>query len=187
MEPNEPFNPYAPPRSATDAPVEYGRLDSELASRGQRLGGALFDGLLGILGVIPAYFGGTSMAAIAQKGVKIKNPFFLYTHTGTGGVIAAVVTAAILAVQWYLLVKRGQTLGKMVAGSRIVMKDGSRAGFVNVLVLRAWPVWVLGHMAAAISIFALVGLIDDLTVFRADRRCLHDLIAGTKVVRARAG
>jgi len=27
-----------------------------------------------------------------------------------------------------------------------------------------------------------VGVVDDLLVFRNDRRCLHDLIAGTKVV-----
>jgi len=39
-----------------------------------------------------------------------------------------------------------------------------------------------------ISAIPVVGsffvLIDTLLVFRADRRCVHDLIAGTKVVKA---
>lgn len=30
--------------------------------------------------------------------------------------------------------------------------------------------------------FGLIGTLDVLFVFRADRRCVHDLIAGTKVV-----
>jgi uncharacterized RDD family membrane protein YckC len=31
-------------------------------------------------------------------------------------------------------------------------------------------------------VYVVVGLIDSALIFRRDRRCLHDLIAGTKVV-----
>jgi hypothetical protein len=34
------------------------------------------------------------------------------------------------------------------------------------------------------SVGVVVNLVDDLPIFRSDRRCLHDLIAGTKVIMA---
>lgn len=180
MESPQSFNPYAPPQAASDEPVPDLRLDAELASRWQRLGGALFDGLLQALTLIPAY---TATGLAVQRGVKVKNPFFLFTHSGTGGIVAAVAWTILLVVQWWLLVKRGQTVGKMVAGTRVVLMDGSPAGFASVLMRRTWPVWALEILGKMVSRIALIGIIDDLFVFRRDRRCLHDLIAGTKVVR----
>ena len=187
MEPPEPFNPYAPPRAPTDAPIDQPRPDTGLASRWQRLGGALFDSLLRLIAILPGYAGVPSVASVAQTGARLKNPFYLYTNAGKWGVVAAVASAALLALQWWLLVKRGQTVGKMIAQTRIVRKDGARADFVTVLVLRAWPMWVVEILGGMTGLFALVGTIDDLFVFRQDRRCLHDLIAGTRVLRVDGG
>src|SRR3569833_1340653 len=137
------FNPYAPPRSGGIVqPEEDLRLDGDLASRWQRLGGALFDTLLIFIARAPAYAGVSSMAAVAQKGARLKNPFYLYMHAGRWGVVTAVVSAALLD----------------------------------------WPVLVLGSLAATSSVLSIIDMLDYLFVFRADRRCLHDLIAGTKVV-----
>jgi hypothetical protein len=184
MEPNEPFNPYAPPKTVGDdvqAPVG---LNGDLATRWQRLGGSMVDGFVSAFGTGPAYLG-VSLGEASQHGAKLKNPFFVYMHAGGWGHVAAALTVVITGVQWYLTVKRGQTLGKMVAGTRIVMLDGSRAGFANVLALRTWSVWVAGVLAGVTSAISLLVLADFLAIFRADRRCLHDLIAGTKVIKAR--
>jgi uncharacterized RDD family membrane protein YckC len=40
-----------------------------------------------------------------------------------------------------------------------------------------------GVVNGLLSIIPLYGLVDALFIFREDKRCLHDLIAGTIVVR----
>src|SRR5262249_52126407 len=101
-------------------------------------------------------------------------------------------------LQWALIATRGQTLGKMMIKTRIVRMDGSSVGFVHGVVLRIWvitiPSWILvGLMLtgmdprtllpASVAI-GLIGLLDALFIFGESRRCLHDLIAGTRVIQA---
>ena len=83
---------------------------------------------------------------------------------------------AILVFQMYLLSKDGQTIGKKVMDTRIVKVDtGENGGFVTNVLVRT----ILNGL---IGIIPLYGLIDILFIFRGDKRCIHDLIAGTKVV-----
>lgn len=84
-----------------------------------------------------------------------------------------------------LLSVRGQTLGKLLVGIQIVRQsDGSRAGFIKAVLLR-------GVVFGFIGMIGLVGpvllLVDVLLIFRRDRRCLHDLVADTCVVRRPRG
>lgn len=69
----------------------------------------------------------------------------------------------------------GATLGKRVLGVRIVRLDGSPVGIPR----------ALGRQLATIlSVFTfLVGYL--MVIFRSDKRALHDLIAGTVVVRVK--
>ena len=92
-------------------------------------------------------------------------------------VIAMLVLLAYPIVQVVLLMQYGQTIGKRLVGIRIVMAStGENGGFVPNVLLRAWLNFI-------ISIIPLYGLVDVLFIFREDRRCIHDLIAGTRVVR----
>jgi len=96
----------------------------------------------------------------------------------TKGLIAYLVI--FMVINGYLLVTKGQTLGKLALGIRIVdaVSNGA-ATAVKILGLR----YVLVMLVGAIPIIGgLLGLIDFLFIFREDRRCVHDLIAGTKVV-----
>jgi uncharacterized RDD family membrane protein YckC len=98
----------------------------------------------------------------------------LLVHSLVVGVLA------LILVQITLLTRRGQTLGKIALGLRIVrMADGSNPGFRHALVLRALVPALIFALPFVGRFFALI---DLLTIFGDDSRCLHDVIADTKVV-----
>jgi len=66
---------------------------------------------------------------------------------------------------------RGQTLGKMAFRVRVVMLNGAPLPF---------GLSVLRHLGSWLSA-AILGIGYLLAAFRADKRALHDLIAGTRV------
>jgi uncharacterized RDD family membrane protein YckC len=83
--------------------------------------------------------------------------------------------------QTYLLSTRGQTLGKRWMGIKIVKLDGTAPGFVHAVLLRIFVNALIGSIPKAGGVYSLV---DVLMIFRQDRRCAHDLIASTRVVKA---
>ena len=69
----------------------------------------------------------------------------------------------------------GATLGKMVVGAKIVNLDGSRIGYLKAF---------LRFFASVLrAILCLAGYI--MVAFREDKRGLHDLIVGTRVIYKR--
>jgi uncharacterized RDD family membrane protein YckC len=95
---------------------------------------------------------------------------------GLGGI------GIFLAFNGYLLAKHGQTIGKRLVRTRIVsIKDDSILPFGRVVGLRYLPLWIIGQVPL---LGPLISLIDSLFIFRKDRRCLHDHLAGTRVVTA---
>jgi uncharacterized RDD family membrane protein YckC len=88
--------------------------------------------------------------------------------------VAACDFIVACAVQvWFF--RDGQSLGKRFMQIRIVEYDSGRtASALRILALRILPFALLGP--------ALM-LLDALFILGAERRCLHDLLAGTKVVR----
>ncbi|MFM7607095.1 MAG: RDD family protein [Prosthecobacter sp.] len=94
---------------------------------------------------------------------------------------AAWALIAVMLINGIMLSLLGQTIGKWITGIRIVMfQTGARAGFVRAVLLRSFVMSVFGNIA---YVGAGIQLFDILCIFRADRRCLHDLIADTVVVR----
>jgi uncharacterized RDD family membrane protein YckC len=173
-------NPYAPPATGWEvprpAPVPDG---TELASRWRRLGGSLVDGLLHLVAAAPLAIGG----AWSLLGTSINSgdsPLRIYANTGLWGATSAALTLGLLAVNCLLIARRGQSLGKIAAGTRIVNLDGTPTGAVHGILLRTLLPYVVGFLP---HVGSWIGIIDILFIFRGDRRCLHDLIAGTKVVR----
>ncbi len=105
-------------------------------------------------------------------------------------VVLAASGLAILCLtlyQWYLLGTRGQTLGKMLFGIRIVDSSGKPAGFFQALFVRRWLYWALLSVTMGLVnmvlpvIGALLYFVDFLPLFGDERRCLHDSLAGTDV------
>ena len=172
-------NPFAPPqaevRDAPAAPPTKGTL----ATRTLRLAGAMVDIVaLGVFVVPILVFTGYGTAAISGE-------------LSYGKLISLGGFALFTAMQSYLLATRGQTIGKWLVGTRIVRADNDEVpALARTLGLR-YSTLALGP-TATFSVLVLnpvipyaliaVGLIDIALIFRRDQRCLHDLIARTKVV-----
>jgi uncharacterized RDD family membrane protein YckC len=161
---------YAPP-TAEVADVAA-RGDNVLAGRGIRLGGAIIDTV-----ILMALFWLISLVTP----LNIFSPAMATAGFFTKLAIQAGSLVLFAAVHGYLLATRGQTIGKMLLGMRIVRADGSPASLGRILGLR----YGVGYAVAAthIAVLMIYSLADCLMIFRANRRCLHDVIADTIVVK----
>jgi len=149
------INPYAAPvAEVEDAVSETG----ELATRGDRFSANIVDTI--------AY----ALAFVA---------YILVTYMGgpevLGGVLAAVIVLALIVVNVYWLNQNAQTLGKRLLRIRVARTDGSKPGLVRLIFGRGLSYWVLSGLR--------IGLIDALFIFGKSRRCVHDYIADTIVVK----
>ena len=86
---------------------------------------------------------------------------------------------AFLILHGYLLYTRGQTIGKVVVKTKIVDLDGNLPNFGNIFVLR----YLILVLVAQIPVIGnIIAIVNALFIFGRERRCLHDYIAGTRVV-----
>jgi uncharacterized RDD family membrane protein YckC len=135
-----------------------------LADPGARFLGRLIDNLAyAAAALIP---GGIAWAAVGQE---------LGAALGLLGFLPA------WGYNVYLLATTGQSIGKSFIGTRIVTKEGGPVPVVLTLVLRTFAPLVVGFIPLVGNVF---GLLDGLWVLGTQRRCLHDLMAGTIVVDA---
>jgi uncharacterized RDD family membrane protein YckC len=163
-------NPYLPPEaSLADEHVDDGE---ELAPLGRRLGASMLDGV--IVGVF--IWAGVFALGRADAFDGGDSSFKVLAAIAVGG------TLLYLLLHGYFLKRDGQTIGKKVLGIKVTMLNGDRPGLARLVFIRYLPVTAL---ALVPFIGPLISLVDSLLVFRSDRRCAHDLIAGTRVVRVR--
>ena len=147
-------------------PVVHGSIGGGmLASRGSRLAAALIDGVAAFVAFLPGM--GAIMAADSESGAMM------------GFALLGLGLLALGCYQLYLLTTQGQTIGKKMMNIRIVRyDDGNLPGFVKAVLMRSMVPGMIGQF------IPFFGLIDVLFIFGAEQRCVHDLIAGTKVVDA---
>ena len=87
----------------------------------------------------------------------------------------------LILIQGVFLCSKGQTLGKKMMGIRIVNSDDlGNPGFGRVFLLRYCANTLLTMIP---WIGWIYWFIDLLFIFRGDRRCVHDLMAMTRVIR----
>lgn len=109
----------------------------------------------------------------------------------TGAVEEAVVltvcglnAAVVFGIDIYLLNRYGQSIGKRWFGIMIISRNGSKVPVGVIVGLRNLGPMFLSQIPLFGPVFALV---DLLFILREDRRCIHDHMAGTQVVRAPPG
>lgn len=157
-------------------------LAPDSASLGLRFGAAFVDGALKSLCWLPTVtaiwheFGSDILAGqqpspasvmMVMNGAMMKSLPLLF---------------ALAVVQGLLLARRAQSVGKFLCGLRIIRHPGDvPARFVHAFLLRGTTVWVIEQIPILGGLFWLV---DVCFIFSAERRCVHDYIAGTRVVQA---
>ena len=87
---------------------------------------------------------------------------------------------AVSFINWNLIATQGQSIGKKLCGIRIVDDLGNPPGFFRGVIIRNWIRNFLG------SFIPFFSLIDTLFIFSDPPRCVHDRMAGTFVVNAKA-
>jgi uncharacterized RDD family membrane protein YckC len=167
--PSSQANIYAPPEAIVDDVIPEGEI--ALADRGARFIASLIDGILvGALNGLLAYAVGYNIFAPPSEPSFGLQVLLLLSGIGMS-----------LAINGYLLAKNGQTVGKKLMNIKIVRTDGSKATFQRIVGMRLLPVWAV---SAIPIVGALVTVVDVMFIFRENRKCLHDNIADTIVVKA---
>jgi uncharacterized RDD family membrane protein YckC len=170
-------NQFAPPKSR----VEDVASDAEtlLATRGQRFGGALLDGLAFSLIWAPSY--AANWSAMKALGGRPWAVWAIQLESGGWAWLGVLGTVVLCVVNGMLVVRNGQSLGKKLMGIKIVRVNGERATFWRIFLLRFLVTTLIGFIPLLGSLY---GLADALFIFGASKRCIHDYIADTIVIKA---
>ena len=165
-------NPYEAPKAHLSDPAETGPV--QLASRGKRLLGAIIDGLIGSAVAVVFLFAMGYWEEILNQNLTVSDAFLF----------AVVGFVSFLIIHGYTLSRSGQTLGKVWVKTQIVsVRTNKPLSLGHVAGLRYLPT----SIAAQIPIIGpLFNIVNVLFIFRSDHRCIHDLIAGTKVIEYRS-
>jgi uncharacterized RDD family membrane protein YckC len=132
-----------------------------LADRGTRLAAAMLDTFLLIPGIV--LFGVVSTR---------DEPLWL--------VPGLALMLALFGCQLYLSATANQSIGKRLLKIRVARSDGSRVSVARILILRNLIPQLLGAMCN------LFGVVDAVLIFGETRRCAHDFIADTIVVKVQS-
>lgn len=167
-------NPYAPSQS----PAMFDRdvSEGELATLSERFSGAFIDGIINLVTIVPLALGagfliGATMGdnAVAQLIAQV-----------LGGILGI---GGFLAIQGYFLATRSQTIGKIAMKTKIVSDSGQPLSFGELYLKRYLIIQLIAILP---YVGGLIAIVDTLLIFRSSRKCLHDDIAGTKVIKLRS-
>jgi uncharacterized RDD family membrane protein YckC len=164
-------NPYAPPQAVVQDIVDPA-LGIVLADRGTRLGASILDGLLFLVMVyLPIV-----VTAILGR-VNRPSDGELPAGLGIGMIFALAGFVVWLVINIRYMKANGQSIGKKACRIKVVRSDGSRASLSRLI-------WLRNVVNGVLGIIPLYGLIDALFIFGEQRRCVHDYIADTIVIKA---
>lgn len=174
---------YQAPEAELDKPEESKVY--ELASRLERLKASLIDIVIFLLVYIP-------IVHLTRDAYFKWHPFLGFFESldkesiitiSANLYFVPVSLVVFLLIHGYLLAKNGQTLGKKIVGIAIVSNTtNTKPPMWKLILLRYCQLflWRINLVASGVCI-----LINWLFIFGKEQRCLHDLVANTKVVRVR--
>jgi uncharacterized RDD family membrane protein YckC len=140
----------------------------ELATIGRRFGAQWVDGLVFLVIFVPiwVFLAMGSTATPGRPGVE----------AGLTALLTLGAAALVIVYEGAMLSSRGQTLGKMAVGIKVVTPEGQ-----DISVGQAWGRAVVRQVF--FSYFAFINYLPAL--FTKQRTAVHDLAAKTRVVRHR--
>ena len=166
-------NPYKAP--ASDPSVPKPISDFELASRWERLFAGVIDAVL---------FGAPAFLATKYLGLWVVPARHGPAPTEALISMAAFGFISYAVINFYLLHRFGQSFGKMVVGIKIVDLDNNKPSAIRILLIRQLPSFLLHPVPFAGNAYQML---DMLMIFGPAKRCIHDYLAGTKVVKEAKG
>jgi uncharacterized RDD family membrane protein YckC len=89
--------------------------------------------------------------------------------------------SVFLMLNGSFLANYGQTIGKKLMKIKIVDMEGNNLGLIKLYSLRYLSFSLFSQIPVA---GGLISLLNILFVFGKERRCLHDRLAGTQVIKA---
>jgi uncharacterized RDD family membrane protein YckC/DNA-directed RNA polymerase subunit RPC12/RpoP len=120
---------------------------------------------------------------LAKQGLPIEDPIAAVKRGDDLSLVTMVslciAPGMLQLLQWTLLTFSGQTIGKKILMMRVVTDQGELPGFVRVILIREWASYLLCIVPWAGPWYRFL---DPLFIFSGSRKCLHDHIAGTRVV-----
>lgn len=163
-------NPYQAPAPGVGHAMDLSAMQSgfALADVGTRFVGSLVDGLFYAGVCIPGF---VAVALAGDDG----GPLLI---AGWGLIGFGVLVLA--GLQWYLIATTGQSIAKRMLRMRIVRTNGMPVNFVHGVLLRNWVIALLSNIPL---VGGMIALVDALMIFGNERRCLHDKIADTTVIK----
>ncbi len=168
---NNTQNPYQTP-SAEVTPTDIAGVDAQLASRWARLGASIIDTVIMMAITIPVMM----VSGVFTDAMSGKQPGLMFSL-----MMLVISLVAFVLIHGKFLIDRGQTIGKMAVGIKIVDLNGNIPSVGDYL--KRYAVFFLPAQVPLIgSLFAIVNV---LFIFGKEKRCIHDLAAGTRVLNAK--
>lgn len=165
-------NPYSPP----EAPLNRHPHDPPAgtdANRSARLSAAIADGLIMMGVMLPLMF----LTGYWQRQLAAAEAGQKFTPEQLVWMAGAFVL--YVAIHYVPLAQTGQTWGKRFMKIKIVTLDGQKPPIADLLVKRCLPF----NLAPNVPVVGpFLSLVNVLAIFGKEKRCMHDYIAGTKVV-----
>lgn len=181
-------NPYRAPRDISTH-VDLSRSQApEIAGLWRRFLGRFIDELI-VTTICWIILITILLRVPAMPDLSIENIIFLAAagnalFVGFIGVLILAVNLLIFtALNFVLLKKYGQTIGKRICNTQIVLIEEATVPGIHVTLLIREGVVYLAAIFGALG--SLLRLMDVLVIFGREHRCVHDHIAGTQVVRFR--
>lgn len=149
---------------------------NELAGRGARLGAVIIDSLI----IFPILIGIAMLTGFWDEFIpKMASGIPLSLNENV--IIFLVGQSLFLLLNGFLLANHGQTIGKKIMNIKIVDMKGNQVGLIKLYSLRYLSFSFISQIPLA---GGLISLLNVLFIFGNQRRCLHDQLASTQVIKA---
>ena len=162
--------PFAPPVDVVVEPIRPARSTRVARLLAYAIDGGLASGVGFAVGLVAA-FASVAVDLVVPGAADAAFPFVLAS--------VALAMMGVTVAQWVAITDAGRSFGKWCVGLRIVAvrPDDDEPGFVQLIGLRSWAFALAAQITCGVS-----SLVDVLLIFRGDERCLHDHLAGTRVI-----
>jgi uncharacterized RDD family membrane protein YckC len=167
-------NPYAPPQAVVQDVVDL-NAGIVLADRGTRLGAALLDGIIFMALVYAPFLLAALAGGMAGQATDDGGGSAGFLEVGFGLTLIGLGVWLWFTIKY--LRRNGQSIAKKAMGIKVVRTDGTPISLSRVI-------WLRNVLNTVIGIIPFYGIIDALFIFGESRRCLHDQIADTIVIKA---